>query len=48
MQDWFLRLDPYNFDTQEEFEEFHDERNNRTDDAGKRPDSATQVRVKKA
>ena len=21
MEDWFLRLDPYNFDTEEEFEE---------------------------
>lgn len=48
MEDWFLRLDPYNFDTQEEFEEFHDERNNKRNDAGERPDSATQVRVKKA
>ena len=26
MEDWFLRLDPYNFDTEEEFEEFNDEK----------------------
>ena len=25
MEDWFLRLDSYNFDTEEEFEEFHAE-----------------------
>lgn len=47
-EDWFLRLDPFYDMTPEELEEFYDERNNRTDDAGKRPDSTTQVRVKKA
>lgn len=47
-EDWFLRLDPYYDMTLEELEEFHNERNNKRNDAGERPDSATQVRVKKA
>lgn len=42
-EDWFLRLDLYNFDTQEELEEFYNERNNKRNDASERPDSTTQV-----
>lgn len=47
-EDWFLRLDPFYDMTPEELEEFYNERNNRTDDAGERPDCTTQIRIKKA
>ncbi len=30
-EDWFLRLDPYNFDTQNEFYEFYKEKEKKND-----------------
>ena len=48
-EDNFLRLDPYNFDTQQEFEEFYydtrTKHHNRRDDASKRLDSTLQIRT---